>query len=251
MNSGDFVWYELMTSDPVAAADFYATVIGWTMQDAGVPGMAYTLAHVGDRQVAGLMGTPPDGKGAPPAWFGYVAVADVDALAKAVGAAGGQVHRDPTDTPGVGRFAVVADPQGATFMIFKGDGTPAPDLPYMTLGSVGWHELHTGDYGAALAFYAGLFGWTKGEAIDIGPMGIYQLFATSGDAAMGGMVSNPAVAPHWQYYFAVDAVDAGAARITQAGGTIVHDPHEVPGGAWIVMATDPQGAAFALVAPKR
>jgi predicted enzyme related to lactoylglutathione lyase len=251
MESGDFVWYELMTGDPVAAAEFYAAVVGWTMKDAGMPGMTYTLAQVGERQVAGLMGTPPDAGAAPSQWFGYVAVADVDTAAKAVGAAGGNAHRPPADIPGVGRFAVVADPMGAVFMLFQGEGTPAPDLPFMTPGSIGWHELHTGDHGAAFAFYGGLFGWAKGEGIDIGPMGLYQLFATSGGNPVGGMVTNPLSPPHWLFYFAVDAIDAGAERIRRAGGTVVHGPHAVPGGAWIVMATDPQGAGFALVAPGR
>jgi predicted enzyme related to lactoylglutathione lyase len=57
--------------------------------------------------------------------------------------------------------------------------------------------------------------------------------------------------PFWLYYFNVDAIDAAAARAKANGGKILNGPHEVPGGLWIVMCMDPQGAAFAMVAPKR
>ena len=55
----------------------------------------------------------------------------------------------------------------------------------------------------------------------------------------------------WLYYFNVDAIDAGVGRIQAAGGKVVNGPMAVPGGSWIVQASDPQGAMFALVAPKR
>jgi len=58
-------------------------------------------------------------------------------------------------------------------------------------------------------------------------------------------------APYWLYYFNVDAIDAAAERIKSAGGRLVTGPREVPGGGWVVRATDPQGAAFALLAPRR
>jgi predicted enzyme related to lactoylglutathione lyase len=83
-------------------------------------------------------------------------------------------------------------------------------------------------------------------------MGIYQLFAT-GDVPVGGIMTKPAVIPmpYWGYYFNVDGIDAAAARVTAAGGTVINGPHQVPGGQWIVQGTDPQGAVFALVAMQR
>ena len=102
-------------------------------------------------------------------------------------------------------------------------------------------------------FYEKLFGWTKGDAMDMGAMGTYQLFKTGGDMAAGGMMDKPAPvpAPYWGYYINVDAIEAAINRVTAGGGKILNGPMEVPGPMWIVQALDPQGAFFALVAPKR
>jgi predicted enzyme related to lactoylglutathione lyase len=248
MKDGQFVWYELITSDVAAARDFYARVVGWTVEDTRMPGMTYLLAKVGEQEIGGLMGFPPDMPDPKPVWMGYVLASDVDGTAKRVTEAGGAIYREPADIPGVGRFAVVADPQGAAFMLFHGDGDAMPALPYMTPGTVGWHELHSSDWPAGFAFYETLFGWTRDAAIEIGPMGTYQLFAT-GTHAIGGMMTGyePAPSPYWIYYFAIDDIDAATARVTEAGGSILYGPVEVPGGMWVINAIDPQGAVFALV----
>jgi predicted enzyme related to lactoylglutathione lyase len=250
MQDGDFVWYELMTSDVAAARDFYAEVVGWAIEDSGMPGMTYLLARVDGTQIAGMMGFPPDVPGAKPGWSGYIAVADVDAMAGRVTAAGGTVHRAPGDIPGVGRFAVVADPQGAVFMLFRGEGDPAPELPYATPGTAGWHELHSSDREAALAFYQALFGWTKDVAFEMGPMGTYQIFAT-GSVPNGGMMNGGHVPGcYWLYYFNVADIDAAVARLTAGGGTLLSGPNPVPGDIWTITAHDPQGALFALAGPR-
>src|SRR6516225_1532322 len=116
MSASRFVWYELMTSDVRAAAAFYSAVVGWKA-DASDP--QYTLLKVGDAQVAGMMETPPEVKamGVPPMWSGYVLVGDVDATEARILQLGGKVIRPGSDIPDVGRFAVVADPQGATFLL--------------------------------------------------------------------------------------------------------------------------------------
>jgi len=252
---GAFVWYDLMTTDPKAAEAFYRGVLGWRAQDSGVPGQSYTILSVGETKIGGLMALRPDAcaAGAQPGWTGYVAVDDVDAYAARIKQAGGTIHHGPEDIPGVARFAVAADPHGAKFDIIKGfsDATPQPQAPG-TPGHVGWRELHAGDGQSAFAFYAGLFGWTKAEAMEMGPMGIYQLFATGGEPAGGMMTRTKDMpSPTWLYYFNVDDIDAGATRVTDGGGRILHGPHEVPGGSWIVQCGDPQGAMFALVGPRR
>jgi predicted enzyme related to lactoylglutathione lyase len=71
---------------------------------------------------------------------------------------------------------------------------------------------------------------------------------------IGGMMTNPPVSPappFWGYYFVVEGLDAAAKRVTDGGGKVVMGPMEVPGGAWIVNCTDPQGAFFSLVAMTR
>jgi predicted enzyme related to lactoylglutathione lyase len=201
------------------------------------------------------MPIPPNAcdAGARPAWIGYVGVDDVDGFAERVKAAGGTIHKPAEDIPGVGRFAVVADPQGASFVLFKGSGGQPPQRPASDVpGMPSWNELHAGEWQSAFAFYADLFGWTKAEAVDMGPMGTYQLFA-AGSAPIGGMMtkSESIPAPFWLHYFSVDAIDAATARLTGKGGRVLHGPHQVPGGSWIVQCQDPQGAMFALVSPSR
>src|SRR6516162_7659225 len=112
--ANQFVWYELMTTDAKAAEDFYRKVVGWKMQDASQPGMAYTLLVAGEVPTAGLMTLPEEAcdAGARPAWIGYVGVDDVDAYVGRITKAGGKVQVPPTDIPNIGRFAMVADPQG-------------------------------------------------------------------------------------------------------------------------------------------
>ena len=250
-----FVWYELMTSDTAAALSFYRSVVGWEARDSGMPGTAYTILSAGPTMVGGLMALPGEARamGIPPCWTGYIGVADVDAYCARVTAVGGKIYRPAEDIPGVGRFAVAADPQGAPFILFKGNSAEAPVRAAPgTPGTIGWHELHADDGPRAFAFYAGLFGWTKRDTIDMGPMGVYQTFA-AGAEPIGGMMTRMPQTPmaFWLYYFNVDAIDAAQARVTAGGGQILNGPMEVPMGRWILQCLDPQGAPFALLAPKR
>ncbi len=252
---GKFFWYDIMTTDTAAARKFYSAVVGWGTQDSPAPNDGYTVFTVNGEGVAGLMAIPEDVRkaGGRPCWMGYIFADDVDQAAARLVQLGGTVHRPPTDVPGIIRFAVVSDPQGAGFLIAKGLAKAVmPQFPPGTPGTIGWHELYAVDWPAAFAFYEKLFGWTKTEAVDMGPMGIYQLFAT-GDATVGGMMNKPQMipVPHWGYYFNVTAIDAAAARVTASGGALMNGPHQVPGGQWIVQCKDPQGAVFALVAPQR
>src|SRR5262249_39791434 len=126
---GQFVWYELMTTNTKAAKDFYGKVVGWSGQDMPMPGMTYTLLSAGATQVAGLMDLPEDAKkmNTPPSWVGYIGVDDVDATTKKIKSLGGAVYVEPKDIPNIGRFAVVADPQKAAFALFKGQSPPPQD----------------------------------------------------------------------------------------------------------------------------
>ena len=248
---GNFVWHDLMTDDCKAAATFYRSILGWEANDAGMADHSYTLLSVGPTMIGGLMPIPADAfaMGTRPCWTGYVAVDDVDAYAERVKAVGGAIHRGPADIPGVGRFAVVADPHGAVFILFKGttDQQPAPATPERP-GNVCWRELHAGNAEEAFAFYSGLFGWTKTEGYPIGSMGTYQTFATGGERCGGMMTRMPQTpGPFWLYYFSVEVIDAAATKVKDGGGQIIHGPMEVPGGR-IVHCLDPQGAMFGLTA---
>ncbi len=250
----NFCWYDLMTTDTGAAAAFYEKVIGWkaTATDAG--DRPYFIFSNGEAGVGGMMLIDPaHGGDMKPGWNGYVWVDNVDAYARQTVEMGGKLWKGPQDIPGIGRFAVLTDPQGAVFLLFKDSGgPPRSEAVPGTPGQVGWHELYASDLPKALDFYRTLFGWTPVEAMDMGEFGVYQTFAT-GAQAVGGMMKMMPQMPHpyWLYYVNVDAMDAAVQRIEEGGGKVIMGPHQVPTGSWIINATDPQGAMFALVAPVR
>jgi predicted enzyme related to lactoylglutathione lyase len=248
--SGAFVWYDLATDDLVAASTFYASVIGWAPEP--VPGKSYTLFKAAATPVAGLMELPPhlQAENVPPHWSGYVHVDDVDAMLEKAKAAGASCKFGPEDIPDVGRFVVIADPTGAVFYLFAPIGQ-GEQPPLMSPGSIGWRELHSSDPDAAFGFYAGLFGWERSRAIEMGPMGTYQLFSYDGLDRGGMMKAQPGMRSNWLFYVAVDGIEAAAERVKSAGGTVVFGPQEVPGPAWTLNCRDPQGAYFALVSPTK
>lgn len=247
-----FCWYELTTTDAKAAARFYGDVIGWTAQPAN---MDYTLLLAGERTVAGVMPINDEMKarGVPPCWTGYIYVPNVDEYVGKVVAAGGKVHRPAADIPTVGRFAVVSDPDGSGFILFTPSGSdPNPPAAPGTSGVFGWRELYANNLEAAFGFYSTLFGWTKARDHDMGPMGVYRLFAVNG-VETGGMMTRPpqVPVPSWNYYVNVETIDAAVARVTKGNGKVLNGPMEVPGGSWVANCLDPQGAPFSLVAQKR
>ena len=264
---GDFIWYELLTSEPQAAADFYGKVVGWTANKSDMPGMDYRLLHIGDHDVGGLMAITPDmaAGGAMPGWLGYVGVDDVDKMAASIADGGGTILMEPQNIPDVGRFAMVADPQGAPFYIMRGasdETSMAFSYDKPRVGHCAWNELSTTDPAAALHFYGQRFGWVKDGDMDMGPMGKYEFLRHVGHAPDGsppgqGMLG--AVMPKmpqmpvsaWTYYFRVADVDAAVATIIANGGTVTQEPIEIPGGDFSMNALDPQGAAFGLVGARK
>lgn len=247
---GRFVWYELMTSDPAAAAAFYGDVVGWKTQP--WEGSDYTMWVNAQGPLGGVMLLPEKAKemGAPPHWIANLEVADVDAAVEKTKAAGGQVYSAAQDMPGVGRFAIVADPQGAAISLFKPESSMM-EHDRGKQGGIGWHELMTTDHEAAFKFYSDLVGWEKLSEFDMGPMGKYFLFGRNGQE-IGGMMTKPKdmQSPSaWMYYVTVDDLDAALERAKKREARLLHGPMEVPGGQRVAQLLDPQGAAFALVTP--
>ena len=261
---GDFIWYELMATDADAAQAFYGPMLGWRFGGSD----EYREIEGSDGGVGGMLQLTPDmtAGGAQPAWVGYILVDDVDKMVESVEQGGGRTFMPARDMLGIGRFAMVADPQGAAFYVMK--PTPPADNPDMAsnafsydkprIGHCAWNELATSDPAAALHFYGQRFGWVKDGEMDMGPMGTYEFLRHTGRAPDGsppgqGMLG--AVMPKmpqmpvsaWTYYFRVPDIDAAVAYIEANGGTIVMAPTQIPGGDFSMNAIDPQGAHFALV----
>jgi uncharacterized protein len=259
-NPGDFIWYELMTSDAAGARDFYSAVVGWNIEGASDAPMDYRMISASDGPVAGLMPLTAEMQsgGARPCWVGYINVDDVDSSANAVRAAGGSVHQEPWDIPGIGRMAFVADPQGVMFYIMK--PVPPADQPDAEsksfaatepmVGHCAWNELSSTDPEAAKGFYGTLFGWVKDGEMDMGPLGKYEFWKDAeGRFGLGAVMPKMAEIPipMWTYYFRVPDIDVAVATAKAKGGQILQEPIEIPGGDYSMVGMDPQGAPFALV----
>ncbi len=260
---GDFIWYELMTKDADAAGNFYGKVVGWTSTKSDQPGMDYRFFSSGDGSdtkdgVGGYMAITPEMAegGARPAWVGYIAVDNVDASAASITSAGGSVLMPALDLDGVGRMAMVADPQGAPFYLMKGASDETSHSFAATEPKVGhcaWNELATSDPEAAKVFYSAQFGWAKDGEMDMGPMGAYEFLKASGNRFGLGAVYQMVPEDdhsHWLFYFRVANLDDAMAAINALGGKIHMEPVPVPERAdFSLIAYDPDGAAFGLIGP--
>jgi predicted enzyme related to lactoylglutathione lyase len=252
---GDFIWYELMTTDPEAAKAFYEAVIGWKIGEGVAEYNGYRMIGRADGgQAGGVLPITPDMEqhGAHPTWLGYINVQDVDAKVAAIEAAGGRALMPPTDIPNVGRIAMVADPQGAPFYVMK--PIPPADKPDARsdvfspteVQRCAWNELVTSDLDAARRFYPEQFGWTLGEVMPLGPMGDYQFIHRNGQM-IGAMFAPGERRPAWRFCFRVDKLERSIEAVRSGGGEILFGPTEVPGGGMIIQANDPQGAFFMVI----
>ena len=247
---GSFIWYELITPDPDSSAQFYGAVIGWTVGDQPPGDFDYRMIQAADGTVGGMLRLTEAMAvgGGRPGWLGYIGVDDVDATLARLVTAGGSVLMQATDMPGVGRLALVTDPQGVAFYLMRGASDDAshafaPDR----IGHCAWNELVTTDQVAALAVYGDVFGWVADGAMPMGDMGDYTFLSHDG-RQIGAVMTAPAGAsPQWNYYFHVTDIAGAPTRIRTAGGSVVHGPTDVPGGSQIVLGIDPLGASFALV----
>src|SRR5690349_20126714 len=170
---GSFIWYELMTTDPEGAKRFYEDVVGWAIGDPAPAGDSeYRMLGAPDGFAGGMLTLSEamwEG-GARPMWLGYLGVDDVDSAVEKAVAAGATVQMPASDIPGVGRIAMIADPQGVPIYLMRGatDGESTAYQRHNGLGHVAWNELMTGDRQAALDFYGEQFGYVREGGMDMG-----------------------------------------------------------------------------------
>ncbi len=258
--SGFPVWYELMSPDPAGVAPFYRAVIGWDIAAEGMAmpnGSEYRMIALADGGFQGGVLTLTEGMlagGAAPGWVTYFDVGDVDAKLDEATAMGAVVHIPAVTMEGVGRMAMLADPQGAPFYLM--DPTPPADNPdaqsgvFMpdTLGHCAWNELNTDAAAEQIDFYTALFDWEVAGEMPMPGDHIYKFLnhRETGVGAIGSM--KPEGMPNaWLPYFRVADIGAAASAVEANGGTVLMGPQDVPGGDRIIVTIDPAGAAVGLV----
>ena len=246
---GTPAWADLMvtTSDLEVARGFYAAVLGWEYQEAPAPdGTTYLMARAAGHYAAGLGDVLPDPEHPAPEWTVYLATDDIVGTVEAAQRAGGTVVVPPMDAGDSGAFAVVEDPVGAVFGLWRSGvltGFDVVDEP----GAVVWCETLSDDPGTARAFYAEVFGHTYR---DMSAPGVeYASFEVDGRTAGGiGALSvwmGAGSLPHWAVYFSVEDVDEAAAAVVRHGGTVTREPWDSVFGR-IALVAGPSGEAFAL-----
>jgi predicted enzyme related to lactoylglutathione lyase len=245
---GTFSWADLSTTDQDAAKAFYSGLFGWEADDRPVgDGIYYSMQQIDGKDVAAISPQPDAQREAsvPPLWNSYITVESANDTAAKAGELGGNVHAAPFDVMDVGRMAVIADPQGAFFMVWEPKTNIGAQLVNVP-GALCWNELYTSDLDAAKGFYNGLLGWDW-QAFEDSP-DPYFVIMNQG-RANGGVrgLAEPGMPPNWLVYFAVEDIDAGVAKVSELGGEAMMGPIDI-GIAKVAIVRDPQGAVFALYA---
>ena len=240
---GTFSWTDLATPDAQASKEFYGGLFGWDFEDNPIPDDGvYVMARIGGRAAAAMFETTERH----PAWASYVTVEDAGGATGKARELGANVLADPFDVMEVGRMSTIQDPTGAVFCLWEPRTSIGAEIVNGP-GALTLNQLNTSDPEAAGRFYGELFGWRVEQVggAETPYFGIYR-----GEQVNGGMMPLPPGAPmpsHWLVYFGTDDLEAGSEKIKSAGGTLIVEPRDVPGGR-ILVAQDPQGAFFALFA---
>ena len=256
---GDFVWYELMTSDADAAQDFYNGLLGWDYDDSQQEGVDYRMFRAGAAQIGGQLQLTPEmvEHGARPAWIGYIRVDDVPAALAKARDGGATVLMEGNEVPGVGPFAMLHDPEGAFYYVIddrSGEESQAFATHEPKVGHCAWNELMAGDAETAQRYYGDQFGWVVGDTMDMGPMGTYHMLKNGADRdfMFGALMQRPPAMPvsMWTFYFRVPEIGAAEDYVKSNGGQIINGPMEIPGGEYVFNGIDPQGAMFSVIGKK-
>ena len=260
-------WVDVTVPDPAAVLPFYGGLFGWEFEDLAPEDAParYYIARLPGGDAAGVT-TLPEASPHGARWDTYVTVASVDETAAIARDAGGTVIAEPFD-PGVGKMAVLADPEGALFVVWEtreGQGAEVVNEH----GAVNFNTLATRDPDAAAAFYGAVFGWRKlelpsgvawamssyGEHLEKANPGLGEQMAQMGapDGFVDVVASLQPIADddadasaYWSVVFGTDDTEAAVTKAVELGGRVVTEPFDAP---WTRMAVldDPQGATFVI-----
>ena len=248
-HAGKVVFEQLVTPDLPGTERFYGGLFGWTFQHTQLGDADIAEAMLGGHPVAALVGRPlPSATRRQPAWLTFFAAPNVDAATALAVQNKAKILFAPADIPGLGREAVLADPQGAIFALLASSSGDPPDA-LAEPGTWIWSSLVTTAPDAAAAFYQTLFNF---DVYDLpGDQEAQHLLIASEDFARGSINPLPAdrqgMRPRWLNFVRVTDADAAAAKVTALGGQIVLPPQLDRHGGKVVVALDPVGAPFGLM----
>jgi predicted enzyme related to lactoylglutathione lyase len=244
VETGRFVWHDLLTKDVSAAKRFYGELLGWRFEDTKRGDRPYVLARSGGTLVAGIVDVSANAK-AGPQWLSYMSVADLDKTLAQVRSDGGKVLVEARNLPNA-RAAVVADPQGAPLGLAQVRRS-LPDPADPSPSHFFWDEYLARDAVKALDFYKRLAGYES--AISESRLGVeYHVLRRT--RARAGLFQLPATAtgvePNWLPYVLVNDPAALGARVAGLGGRVLLPAAPERRNGSVVVIADPGGAPLAL-----
>jgi hypothetical protein len=241
---GQFVWHDLMTPNAAGAHEFYGNVLGWKKQS-WEQDPSYEMFAADSGPIGGSV----EARAQTPHWLTYIGTADIDGAVETATGLGARIVSPLDALPNGGRYATLADPQGAVFGVYSSNAPPDSDRAAQP-GEFSWHELATSVApSVAFEFYSRLFAWDEISQYDMGPMGTYLIFGRNGKQ-LGGMFDQSSQGKsgnaYWLGYVSVTDLDGTVERAKAARGSVLIGPMDVPGGDRIAQLMDPHGAFFAL-----
>jgi predicted enzyme related to lactoylglutathione lyase len=245
---GKFVWFEHVSNDMAKARTFYEGLFGWRVEDMpmGEDGPPYSMISNG---ATGIGGFRADAGSARSHWLSYVSVPDVNAVFDAAVAAGAKPLLPPMDFGGAGRGAMLSDPTGAVFSIWRAAEGDREDTKAGAAGDWMWNELWTSDTAKALEFYERVIGYSV-ETMEMGEGGNYYVLKSGGKGRAGVTSAvHPAAPSMWLPYVQVEDCDAKAAQVAGLGGQVMFGPTDIPGVGRFAILQDPTGAALSIMKP--
>jgi len=246
-HQGKFVWVDLFTGDPVAAANFYSRLFGWTVTSLDQNGRAYLVLRNGDRPVAGVVSRSASSRKKLSRWIPYISVGDIASSVGKATAAGGVVHAPVRNFPDRGFQAIIGDNEGSPVgLLQSASGDAADSEP--AVGDWNWFELYGKNPQAASAFYAQAIGYqatpdTRGERKDDFELSI-------GGVARAGVAPVPdreGSSRGWLAVVRVADIDATVAQATSLGGEVDLAPRAAALGSRFAVISDPTGGTVGLV----
>jgi len=244
---GKFIWADLFTTDPVAAAKFYSGLFGWTTNSIDQNGRIYTVFSNGSRPVAGLAPRHAANSKRPSRWISYIAVPDINATLALVAKAGGKVRAPARDFPDRGAQAIIADVDGAPVGLIQSTSGDTPDTEPAP-GDWNWFELYGKEPKAASAFYAHVFNYAVSPDNRTARKNDFLL--NSGDLPRGGVAPLPAredATPGWLGVVRVASIDEALTRVTALGGEILVAPRAAAYDSRFAIIADSTGGTIGLV----
>lgn len=236
-------WVDLTTDDVGAASDFYASLLGWQIEDTIDEryGGYRLFTHEG-RRVAGI-GPRTDEDPAAPHWTVFLLTYNAATTGELVAGAGGTVLFEPMAIPEMGVMGMAIDATGAVIGYWQPGGLEGFDA-FGELGTAVWFELAASDFEAAERFYAHAFDWSVARDDDEPRSATF----TRGERSFAGIVDasatlGPDVPPSWSVAFGVVDVDETVDRAVAAGATLAVPAQDAPGGRRAGLV-DPTGASF-------